>query len=133
MACFWKGILAALSSQMIHTTLNLDSKPSPANFVKILHEKAIKTTNISWNGKRLSSKELEENLEWIHNFKPNMVHNGYDCSMCDPYLLLICELFAVNIDHMFNGILIKYRYLPSTNVPLLKFGSSRTHFYVIKK
>lgn len=34
--------------------------------------------------------------------------NGYDCSSCDPLLLLVSQLFVVNIVHNFNGANIEY-------------------------
>ena len=33
---------------------------------------------------------------------------GYDCSICDPFLILICELFIININHIYLGNKIDY-------------------------
>lgn len=121
MACFWKGLIKAL---------NLSTNPT--QFVNLLQKNAIKTPNITWNGNKLSNKELEENLEWVKSFNSDRTYDGYFCSTCDPFLLLVCELYGVNIDHQYDGHLIKYRNLKN-NLQILKFGSTRSHFYFISK
>ena len=132
MTCFWKSLLVALPYNKIKDTLNINEKPIPMKFVKLLKDNATKTPNILWNGKKLTQLELDENLTAIKEFQENSIHRGYHCSCCDPFLLLICQLFKVNIIHNYNKTQIKYTYIGNSNesIPTLKFSSDRGHFWV---
>ena len=132
MACFWIGILQRLD---VNDFKRFESKyglciidKSPQNFVRLLKNCAVKTPNILWNDTKLSSKQLSENYHHIIEYNPHTIGNGYDCSICDPFLILICELFDVDIDHNYNGYLMKYRCLNSFK--LIKFKSNTGHFEV---
>ena len=133
MTCFWDGILRALDNNIIIKVLDWNEKrrkPRPTEFIPLLKEKAIKTPDIYWNGNSLSEKELDENLKRIHELDVRTIHRGYDCSACEPYLLLISKLFMVNIKHNYNGHLITYtniRIMPNSK-PLI-FHSNRGHFW----
>jgi hypothetical protein len=131
MTCFWNGLLNGLPDNKIKEVLKINRKPKPIEFVKLLKNNAIKTPNILWNGEKLRNQELDENLLRVKELKENSIGRGYDCSCCDPYLLLICQLFKVNIVHNFNRTIIKYTYssASNTNVPTLKFSSNRGHFW----
>ena len=85
-------------------------------------------SSITWNGETLTKKQLQENYDHIIDFNPNTIGNGYDCSVCDPFLLLVCYLFNVNIDHNYNGYLMKYR--ANNNARILRFSSNTGHFQV---
>lgn len=135
MTCFWNGILNEIDITKLRKVFNIDHKPRPLEFIKLLQKNAVKTPNILWNGQALSKKELDENLERIYSFNANTANIGYDCSCCDPYLLLCCQLFKISIDHNFNGNLMKYKYTEN-NVDaydILIFGSDRGHFWASGK
>ena len=57
----------------------------------------------------MASMELNEIHEHIKNYDVNTVNNGYLCSCCDPFLILICEIFNINITNNYNGVKIYYR------------------------
>ena len=59
------------------------------------------------NGKKLSVIEMKENYNAIKNYNINKINNGHLCSTCDYFLLLISEIFEVNINHNY----IKYKIL----------------------
>lgn len=130
MSCFWDGLIEVLESKRISQLCEDDKKINPTRFVLLLKTHVVKTHDVLWQGKELSEKELEENLEGIREINSNKVNHGYFCSSCDPYLLLVCQLFQVNITHNFNGVTIKYQYKSSDNfVPTLFVNSNTTHFW----
>lgn len=128
MSCFWKGILSSLSKTELERVLDITG--GIAQFVRTLQQKAQATTSVKWNNERLSSKQIEENLEHIKSYNLKQTHSGYWCSSCDPFLLLVCELFQVNINHKYCSSTIKYT-VPQPN-KTLQFASNRGHFWFVK-
>ena len=132
MACFWTGILNALNTATLNTFIHKpynDPKPQPFEFVNILKSHNVKTHSVLWNGMELSEKELEENFDHIKNYDPKNINDGYDCSTCEPFLLLVAQLFNVNITHNYNGNIIKYRIKNNQGIHELKVRSNRGHFW----
>ena len=96
MTCFWDALRSRLH-------LNKSNQ----EFIQHLKNNN-KTVSVLWNGEILSKKQQEENIEHIRDFNENSINNGYDCSICDPFLILVCELYNVNINHSYNGYNMKY-------------------------
>ena len=44
----------------------------------------------------------------IKDFNENNINQGYDCSSCDPFMILLCELLKININYDYNGNNIQY-------------------------
>lgn len=133
MSCFWDGLIEVLGPKRINSLSKDNKEIDPKKFIILLKKHAIKTNDVLWRGKELSEKELEENYEMIQKIEQNKVNFGYLCSSCDPYLLLICQLFQVNITHNFCGAKIKYQYKSSNNyVPTLFVESNDNHFWISK-
>ena len=136
MTCFWDAILQRLTQKDFNNFekrngVCISKHSSNSNFVRLLKNFAEKTPDILWNGDKLREKELEENYTHIIEFNPNTINNGYDCSISDPFLFLVCHLFRVNIDHNYNGNLMKYRLENNNENPrLLRFSSNTGHFQV---
>ncbi len=97
------------------------------NFVYILKKNNKYTTNVLCNDIELTKKQYEENFERINKIKK--INNGYDCSSCDPLLLLICEIYEVNIIHHFNGITIKYLNKKCLHKKSIHVSSNSSHFF----
>lgn len=125
MTCFWLGLIKALTPQKIKNTLNCQPKPVP--FIQKLKELNTKDISVKWQNTPLSEKQLEENFEHIRDYKIQTVSAGYWCSTCDPFLILICHIFKVNIAHRFNNTMINY----TINEPktTLRTHSNRGHFW----
>ena len=108
MSCFWDAILTKLKIEDFKDKLNYSGKPNTQQFVELLQKHNRVTENILWNSKLLTKKQCEENYEHIKNYQSSKVSQGYDCSICDPFLILICELFIININHIYLGNKIDY-------------------------
>lgn len=131
MTCFWDSLINHIHTEDFTNLFNYaySLKPRPAEFITLLKNNNIKTSNIFWNNEILSEQLLNENYEAISNLDINLINNGYLCSCCDPFLLLICELFKVSINHNYNGTQITYFNKKKTNYTM-NFNNNLTHFYI---
>ena len=93
MTCFWDAL---------RTKLHIKRKMNNSKFIDYLKESNKEQTAVLWNNSKLSKKQFEENYEHIKDFDKNTIRNGYDCSICDPFLILICDIYSVNIIHNYN-------------------------------
>lgn len=127
MTCFWTGIMSSLTVDDFNF-IDINAKPNIPDFVKILKNKNSKTLNVSWNNSTLTNQQLEENITHITDFPIDSINGGYFCSTCEPFLLLISELFCINITHNFNGSVIEY--VNKNNVrKTCKYRSDTGHFW----
>jgi hypothetical protein len=130
MSCFWDGLLHELRR------CGLPSYVDPQKLAAYLKNENTPTRNVLWQSHSLSEKQLHENFIHVCIYDPNSIGNGYDCSSCDPFLLLMCEVFRVHIDHVYMGAHIQYMYAPhsgsfgciATERPTMRFSSSSSHF-----
>lgn len=124
MTCFWDGIIKAC-----HLSIGTPHDVTPSNFAIFIQKKNRPTTSVLWNGSYLNKKQLEENMEAVDYYSIKNINNGYDCSTCDPFLLLICEVCLVHINHIYCGKLITYRHRKHhKQIPYLYFRSNSHHF-----
>lgn len=136
MSCFWNGIISAITIQQFKKVFPTipPRNPTPKELITLLQQHAVKTDQVTWNGQQLSSQELDENLEAITSYDNNVFNQGYLCSACEPFLLLICQLFQFKIIHIYNGVTITYEPQPqphTTPQQLIKFGSNKSHFWCL--
>jgi len=131
MTCFWNGILSKLPLSLINKNLkiNLDTKPTPNDFVILLKNHATMSVDVKWNNEPLTQKFMEENIEWISNYKVEGIYQGHDCSTCDPFLLLISQLFCVDIQHTYNNKYVTYTNSKNFDGLILNFISDTGHFW----
>jgi hypothetical protein len=115
MTCFWDAL---------RDKLNI--KKNNKEFISHLKGCNKKDNSILWNDVKLTQKQLEENFEHIRDFNEKNINNGYDCSICDPFLILICEIYNVNILHNYNGY--KMKYTKEGGNKTLNFNSNTGHF-----
>ena len=77
----------------------------------------------------MSINEIEENFIHVSDYDLNYINNGYLCSVCDPFLCLLCEILKCNITHYYLDKPMYYKYPLSTKT--LTFSSNRGHFWNI--
>ena len=126
MTCFWDGLMKGLNKTDF---LNLNyEKSNIQNLIKLLKNNNKLTKDVLWNGKVISNqKELEENFIAVKNYNEAKINNGHLCSTGDYMLLLICDLFNVNIYHKYLNKTMKYE--KSENKINLYFQSNKGHFW----
>ena len=126
MTCFWDGILKSLKKDDLDF-VNYKDKKSPVQFIRFLKKYSKRMENVLWQNQTLKKQELDEYLSWIKDYDINGIPNGHLTSVCDPFLLLICELFCVNIKHQYNKYTIIYKNNSKVRKTLV-FSSNRGHF-----
>lgn len=134
MTCFWDGIIQALKKNklMSHEILENTAFKKSSNartLVELVKEKNRTCESVNWNNEKLSGKQMEENIEHIKNIDVGTIGQGYLCSSCEPVLVLICELFQVDIEHRYVRSPVSYRCdIGQGPKKLLRFNSSNSHF-----
>tara|TARA_B100001093_G_C26022036_1_gene674332 strand:+ start:35 stop:427 length:393 start_codon:yes stop_codon:yes gene_type:complete len=128
MTCFWDGIIQSLNNDE-KNILNLKDN-NIYSLIEILKEKNCETKNIKWQESELSNQLLKENIEFIKDYNKDSSKNGYLCSTCDPFLLLLCFLLNTDIIHNYNGNVINYKCEKSLKKKYFK--SNKSHFWFEK-
>lgn len=126
MTCFWDGILKSLKKDDMDYVGYKKSK-TPKDFILFLKKNKKKMNNVLWQNNILRDQELKEHLVWIDEYNIKTITNGHLTSVCDPFLLLICELFCVNIKHHYNKNTIIYNNKQKSRKTLI-FSSNNGHF-----
>ncbi len=127
MTCVWDALRTKIKSEDIRSILGL-SNPSAKEFVMALKGKNCCTTGIKWQGQSLSAQQLSENMKWIENHDASGINNGYDCSTCDAYLILVAYIFKIKIIHTYLNSQIIYE--PSEPPKYtLHFSNNQGHFW----
>lgn len=133
MTCFWDGLLSKITIGEINKALSPECQfitISREKFIMLLVENCTTTYNVTWNSSFIPEQEMRENMEWIRGYNIRQIIQGHQCSSCDPFLLLICQLFNVNIIHNYNGHIIKYVNIKEINrKKTLNFESDSGHFW----
>lgn len=122
MSCFWDSLLQKLNKEdLINKNITLAQDLS-----EYLQKNNTITDNILWNDESLSTKQKEENKEHITDYNRSTMGQGYLCSTCDPFLLLICELFEITIKNNYNGTLITYKNKIKNNY-IIQISNTKSH------
>jgi len=128
MTCFWNAIVSHLNTEDFKLLgINSGRRPPLPVFINQLKERNKLVENTSWQGKSLRNQELKEHFEAIKCYNVNGINNGHLTSICDSFLLLLCELLVVNIDHRYLNTMIKYKTKRQPR-KTLRFNSNRGHF-----
>jgi len=129
MTCVWNALISSICCEDFHNILDYKEgiKPHPQEFVKLLKDRSINTDNILWNGEELLKQQIDENFVAVNQLDINTINNGYMCSIFDPFIFLVCELFEISIEHNYNGNVMIYKNIKNSRY-ILKFKSDTGHF-----
>ena len=126
MTCFWDAILSTLNVEDFKL-LGINKRPNRETFIKTLQAKNKHMTNVLWMNKSLRKQELDEHVEAIKCYNIKGIYGGHLTSICDSFLLLICELLKVEINHRYIRTSIQYKNKNKIRKKL-SFRSNRGHF-----
>lgn len=121
MTCFWDSVIRGL-----HWS-SAQKDNAPATFILFLKEQNHETDLVIVNHQSLKKQEKKENYEAIKNLK---LEDGYLCSISDPVLCLLSEIFKINIRHDLNGYTTLYQYPHA--IQMLHLSSSSSHCNLTK-
>jgi len=128
MSCFWDSIY----SQLILEDYNFIGENKPTNIEGLVHlmkKRNKRIDNVTWQKTYLSHYEKNEHNTAINVYNVGGIRNGHLTSVCDSFLLLVCELFNVSIEHKFMGAKLFYDNTKKSR-KCLKFSSNSGHFQV---
>ena len=126
MTCFWDSILSCLKDDDYRfADIGIGSQ---THFIKQIKLRNRPMKSIKWQGQRLREQEIKEHMEAVKEYNVTGIGNGHLTSICDSFLLLICELFHINIIHRYLNINISYSH-PNPR-KTFRFNSNRGHFQV---
>jgi len=125
MSCFFDSITASLNIDELRF---LNCKRYSLDVIIKLKLLNRLTPNVTWQNTMLTNQLQKENYEHIQNYKEDTFRNGYYTSSCDPFLLLLSELFRWNIIFYYCNNIINIKH----NNPLrtVKFRASSSHFSI---
>ena len=129
MTCFWNGIMGGLN-ELDFTNLG-ETKTTNINLIKLLKKVNKQTEQVYWNNQSLRQSELEENFIAVQNYNIDGIQNGHLCSTCDYMLLLICDVFNIDIHHLYLNNTMTYT--KPTNQQKLFVQSNKGHFWFVKR
>jgi hypothetical protein len=102
----------------------------PSELLKFLQNNNVPTTTVTWQAVALAPSLLKQNQERVATCTE--MGAGYNWSCCDPFLLLVCELWKINIDVELTGAYAwcrayeEYRH-PDASIGV-RFRASMGHF-----
>ena len=127
MSCYWDALINKINEKDIFIILDL-KYVNPANFAKSLKKKNKKVNTILINNFKLTDNQQNENFEHIKNYNINNINNGYDCSTCDPFLILISDIFSITIKNNYNNNLIIYKPIAHSRYEIC-LNNNNNHMY----
>jgi len=127
MTCFWDGILQALDNSDFQV-VGCNNSLNRNQLINLLKTKNVEIEDITWNGHKLTKQEIKEHFDAIKTYDITKITNGHLCSSCDSFLLLICNLFDVNIQHLYMNVAINYKNEKKSR-RTLNFASNGGHFW----
>lgn len=128
MTCFWDGILSKLPNNVISVRFGNNVQNDKNAFITAIKTHAVTTIDVLWNNEPMSEQLMQEHLTWILEYNINGIYGGHDCSICDPFLAQICQLFNINIIHNYTNTVINYTNKRISNTTLT-FYSDTGHFW----
>ena len=114
MTCYWDSIRDSLTLND-YNILGFNQKPNMEQFINTIKSKNILVQNVLWQGNEFRNQEIVEHFEAIKNYNISEIKNGHLTSVCDSFLLLLCELLEVDCDQVLQ-CLSKFEDLPSRYV-----------------
>ena len=98
MTCVWDSLLRHIVMDA-HSMDVLGGPRSPFELVRALKERNSVTPDVRWQGQLFSAQEQGENAQWIRDYDETRISYGHLTSMCDPFMVLICQLLHVSIKY----------------------------------
>ncbi len=128
MTCVWNALLAKIQSSDLRTLMGVNNNPTPRELVRSLKAKNCATVGVKWQGTALTRQQISENMKWIENHDIGTIGNGYDCSACDAYIILVCFLLNAQVHHQYLNTRIVYD-PPGPSRYTLSFANNAGHFW----
>jgi len=126
MTCYWDSLYSQLDLED-YKFIGANKPNNIEDLIRLLKSKNKYVDNITWQKEKLSFNEKKEHYTAVDVYDIKGIKNGHLTSVCDSFLLLVCELFNVSIHHRFLNTLINYDNLKNSR-KILQFSSNGGHF-----
>ena len=126
MTCYWDSLYSQLDLED-YKFIGVNKSNNIQDLIRLLKSKNKYVDNVTWQKEKLSFNEKKEHYTAIDVYDINGIKNGHLTSVCDSFLLLVCELFNVSIRHRFLNTNIMYDNLLQSR-KTLEFSSNGGHF-----
>lgn len=126
MTCFWDSIFSELSVED-YQFIGHNKCNNIVELIKLLKSKNPSISNVTWQKEKLSNSEINEHHTAIKVYDINGIKNGHLTSICDSFLLLVCQVFNVSIEHRFMNTPIYYDNIKNSR-KTIRFSSNSGHF-----
>lgn len=135
MTCVWDALRTSITQEDLKF-IDYPTKPTlnAINMVKLLKNRAYEVLQHKptiylekWNNEKFTDKYLKECYQFVKNFNVSSINRGYDCSSCDPFLMVFAGLFRVNVHFIYVNT--KCLFQVTNPRKTLKFQCSKSHFY----
>ncbi len=127
MTCFWDAIVSSLNQDDFKLLGEKSFTINRKSVINFLKSKNTPCNDVLWQDHTLRKQELAEHTEAVNCYNIKGIGGGHLTSTCDSFLLLICQLFKININHKYCKTMITYK--NSENVRRsINFKSNRGHF-----
>jgi len=88
MTCVWDGLINKIPGLQYH---------GPDSLIRALQSVNCRPTDVLWNGTKIRESEMRENLGIVDDYDPHDLHDGHLIGACDPFLLLLAQVFRLEI------------------------------------
>lgn len=132
MTCFWDGLYQSLNSDERDIVDAFRGDTPAKKMCKYLKECNVPVMNIKVNSSHITAKQVSENYNHIQTYSSQDIHLGKFVSTFDPFIMLFCEIFSVNVQHTYDGYIIEYNNKFYTN-GVVYFSSNPGHFWFVKR
>jgi len=126
MTCYWDSIYSQLDVED-YKFIGVDTPPNIESLVRLMKSKNKNINNVTWQNSYLSHDEKKEHFTAIDVYNIKGIYKGHLTSVCDSFLLLLCEVFCISVNHTFLNTNIKYENVKKSR-KTLRFSSNRGHF-----
>jgi len=128
MTCYWDSIRDSLTLDD-YNRLDFNHKPNLQQFISTLKTKNTLVNNVLWQGNEFRNQEISEHFEAVKSYNTNDIQNGHLTSICDSFILLLCELLEISIEHKYLNNVIYYKNKKHSR-KTLHFKSNNGHFEI---
>ena len=125
MTCYWDSVYSQLDLED-YRLIGVEKPNNITDLINLLKSKNKYINNVTWQNQQLSFNEKKEHYTAIDVYNIEGIRNGHLTSICDSFLLLICELFSISVEHLFLNAKINYEHIKSRKK--LSFKSNNGHF-----
>ena len=126
MTCYWDSIYSQLDLED-YKFIGVERPSNIEGLVRLMKLKNKFVNNVTWQNSHLSSNEKREHYTAVDVYDLKGIYNGHLTSVCDSFLLLLCEIFCLSVEHKYLNTPIMYENKNKSR-KTLKFRSNRGHF-----